>query len=66
VTAPLILWLMRLFRDTPQEKAAVQALIISDDHFAANPLLASRRPRCGLQILARRAELARLIAWYSR
>src|SRR5207249_4278195 len=64
VTVPLILWLMRLFRDLPQEKAAIQALIIVDDHFGSNPLLASRRLRLGFQILARRGELARLIAWY--
>jgi lysine-N-methylase len=66
VTVPLILWVMRLFRNVPQEQAAVQAISIVDDHFGYNPLLASRRLRLGLQTLARRGELARLIAWYSR
>lgn len=66
VTVPLILWVMRLFHEVPQEKAAMHALTIIDDHFGFNPLLASRRLRLGLQILARRGELARLIAWYCR
>jgi hypothetical protein len=44
----------------------MQALTIIDDHFGANPLLASRRLRLGFQTLARRGDLARLIAWYSR
>jgi hypothetical protein len=50
----------------PREEAAVRALSIIDDHFGFNPLLASRRMRLGFQILARRGELSRLIAWYSR
>jgi lysine-N-methylase len=66
MTLPLTLWLMRLFRDLPQEKATIRALVILDDHFGFNPLLASRRLRWAWQTLARRGELARLIAWYSR
>jgi lysine-N-methylase len=66
VSMPLVLWVMRLCRDVPQEQAAMRALTILDDHFGFNPLLASRRLRLALQILARRGELARLIAWYSR
>jgi lysine-N-methylase len=66
VTVPMVLWLMRLFRDVPQEEAAVRALSIVDDHFGFNPLLASRRLRLGFRVLARRGDLGRLIAWYSR
>jgi lysine-N-methylase len=66
VTLPLILWVMRLFRDVPREEAAVKALTIIDDHFGFNPLLGSRRMRLAFGTLARRSELARLIAWYSR
>jgi lysine-N-methylase len=66
VTVPVVLWVMRLFRDVDPETAAVQALTIVDDHFGFNPLLASRRMRFAFRLLARRGELARLIAWYSR
>jgi len=66
VTVPLLLWVIRLFRDAAQEEAAVQALTIIDDHFGFNPLLASWRMRLAFRTLARRGELARLIAWYSR
>jgi lysine-N-methylase len=66
LTVPLNLWLMRLFRDMPPEKAAARALTIIDSHFCSNPVLASRRLRLGFQTLVRRGELAKLIAWYSR
>jgi lysine-N-methylase len=66
LTMPLNLWLMRLFRDLQPEKAAARALTIIDGHFCSNPVLASRRLRLGFQTLARRGELAKLIAWYSR
>jgi lysine-N-methylase len=66
VTLPLILWLIRLNRDLPQEEAVLRALTIVDGHFGSSPLLASRRLRLGFQALARRGELSRLIAWYSR
>jgi lysine-N-methylase len=66
VTVPLILWLMRLFRDLPQDRAAMQALTIIDDHFGFNPLLGTWRMRLGFRFLARRGDLSRLIAWYSR
>jgi hypothetical protein len=65
-TLPLILWVTRHLRDLPRDQAVVQALTIIDDHFGANPLLASWRLRLGFRTLARRGELARLIAWYSR
>jgi lysine-N-methylase len=66
VTLPLILWVLRLSRDVPRDQAAVRALTIIDDHFGFNPLLGSSRLRLGFRLLARRGELARLIAWYSR
>jgi lysine-N-methylase len=63
---PLALWLSRLFRDVPREKAVVTALTVLDDHFGYNPVLYSLRQRMGLRILAWRGDLARLTAWYSR
>jgi lysine-N-methylase len=66
VTVPVILWLVRLFRDVPPVEAAVKALTVVDYHLGFNPLLASLRLRLGFRSLARRGELARLIAWYSR
>jgi lysine-N-methylase len=66
VTVPLVLWVMRLFREVPREEAAVRALSIIDDNFGFNPLLGRWRMRVGFRTLARRGELARLIAWYSR
>jgi lysine-N-methylase len=66
VTLPLILWVLRLYRDISREAAAVKALTIIDDHFGFNPLLGTRRMRLALRTIARRGELARLIAWYSR
>ena len=66
VTVPLVLWVMRLFRDLAQDEAAIRALTIIDDHFGFNPLLATRRMRLGFRHLARHGELSRLIAWYSR
>jgi lysine-N-methylase len=62
----LILWLIRLHRDVAPAEAATRALTIVDDNFGYNPLLGTLRLRLGLQTLARRGELARLIAWYSR
>jgi lysine-N-methylase len=66
VTVPMILWVMRLYRDVSREEAARRAIGIVDDHFGYNPLLGTRRLRLGVQTLARSGELARLIAWYSR
>jgi lysine-N-methylase len=65
-TLPVILWMMRIFRDMPPEASAIRAIGIVDDHFGYNPILASRRLRWALNLLARRGELARLIAWYGR
>jgi lysine-N-methylase len=66
VTVPLVLWVMRLYRDIPQTDAAAKAIGIVDDHFGYNPLLGSLRIRWAIRILARTGDLARLIAWYSR
>jgi lysine-N-methylase len=66
MTVPLVLWVMRLFRDIPRHEAAVRAVSIVDDHFGFNPLLATRRIRLGLQTIVRRGELTRLIARYGR
>jgi lysine-N-methylase len=66
LTLPIVLWLARAFRDRPRHEAIIEALTIVDDHVGFNPVLATRRQRLSFRILARRGELARLIAWYSR
>ncbi len=66
VTVPLILWVMRLFKDVSREQAAIQTLSIIDHHFGFNPLLASWRMRLGFKTLVRHGDLTRLIAWYGR
>lgn len=66
LTAPILLWVSRAFRDRPRHEAIMQALTIVDDHVGFNPVLATRRQRLSFRILARRGEVARLIAWYSR
>jgi hypothetical protein len=63
---PILMWLSRAYTDRPRQEAIVQALSIVDDHVGFNPVLATRRQRLSFRILARRGELARLIAWYSR
>jgi lysine-N-methylase len=66
LTFPVILWVARAFPDGPRERAVMKALTIVDDHVGFNRVLGTLRQRFGFQILARRGELARLIAWYSR
>ena len=66
LTLPLVLWVARQYRDIPREQAVINALTVVDDHFGFNPVLNTMRQRLGLGILARRGEIARLIAWYSR
>ncbi|MBY0232437.1 MAG: YkgJ family cysteine cluster protein [Gemmataceae bacterium] len=66
MTLPLILWVSRQWRDVPREQAVTNALTVVDDHFGINPVLGTLRQRMSLGILARRGEIARLIAWYSR
>jgi hypothetical protein len=66
LTLPIILWVARAFRDCPRHEAVMRALTIVDDHVGFNPVLSTRRQRLSFRILARRGELSRLIAWYSR
>jgi lysine-N-methylase len=66
LTYPILMWLSRAYTDRPRPEAITQALTIVDDHVGFNPVLATRRQRLSFRILARRGELARLIAWYSR
>jgi hypothetical protein len=56
----------RALRPLPCEEALTKALSIVDDHVGFNRVLGSLRQRIGFKILARRGELARLVAWYSR
>jgi lysine-N-methylase len=62
----VILWLVRIMGDLPREEAATLAVSIVDNNFGFNRSLGSLRQRLGLNILARRGELEKLIAWYSR
>lgn len=66
LTLPILLWLSRAYPDRPRLQAIVEALTIVDYHVGYNPVLGTRRQRLSFRILARRGELARLIAWYSR
>jgi lysine-N-methylase len=66
LTFPAILWLARVFRDLPREEALTLALRVVDDNFGFNPLLGTRRQLLGQRIMARRGDLARLVAWYGR
>jgi lysine-N-methylase len=66
LTLPVILWLMRAFHAKSTADAAIEAIRIVDDHLGLNPLLGKFRQRLASNILARRGELERLIAWYSR
>jgi lysine-N-methylase len=50
----------------PKEEAIVTALRIVDDNFGYNPLLGARRQLSAARMLARRGDIARLVAWYSR
>ena len=43
-----------------------RALSIVDDHFGFNRVLGTLRQRLSFKILARRGEISRLVAWYSR
>jgi lysine-N-methylase len=66
VTLPVLLWVSRAFDKLPPAEAVTRALSIVDDHFGFNRVLGTLRQRLSFTILARRGELARLIAWYSR
>jgi lysine-N-methylase len=66
LTFPIILWLARAFGETPREEAVTRAIRIVDHPFGYSPLLGARRQRFSLGMLARRGELEKLVAWYSR
>jgi lysine-N-methylase len=66
LTLPVLLWLYRVLENFPGEEAAVRAIGMVDNNFGFNPLLGMMRQRLSLGILARRSELEKLIAWYSR
>lgn len=67
LTFPVAMWLFRMYRPQRSARDAMaQAMVIVDDHFGFNPMLASLRQRLGLNILSTTGELTRLIAWYSR
>ncbi len=65
LTLPAVLWLARAM-DGPREQAVTRALSLVDDHFGYNPVLGTRRLRFVMGTLARRGEVEKLIAWYSR
>ena len=67
LTLPILLWVSRMFRPAKSAREAlIQALVIVDDHYGFNPMLATSRQRLSFRILASSGELARLVAWYSR
>jgi lysine-N-methylase len=66
LTYPVTMWLRRVFGNLPPIEAVRQALSIMDDHYGFNRVLGTLRQRFSFGILARRGELDRLIAWYSR
>ncbi len=67
LTFPAVLWLTRNFsRTMPYDEAITLALRLVDDNFGFNPLLGSSRQLFALRTLARRGEIAKLVAWYSR
>src|SRR5262249_23722770 len=66
LTYPVTMWLRRVFHHLPAVAAVQQALNIADDHYGFNRVLGTVRQRLAFRILARREELDRLIAWYSR
>src|SRR5262249_28056327 len=66
LTLPVLLWVSRAFADLAPDQGLIKALSIVDDHFGFNRVLGKRRQRLSFSIMARRGELAKLIAWYSR
>jgi lysine-N-methylase len=66
LTYPVLMWVRRTFAKDSPEEAVTKALSIVDDHFGFNRVLGSLRQRFSFRLLARRSELSRLIAWYTR
>jgi lysine-N-methylase len=63
LTFPVALWLARAIGGP---EAMTKALTVVDDHFGYNPVFRTARVRFIQRALARRGDLARLIAWYGR
>src|SRR5262249_49152433 len=66
VTYPVTMWLRRVFCNLPPVEAVQRALIVVDDHYGFNRVLGSLRQRFSFRLLARRGDLDRLVARYSR
>jgi lysine-N-methylase len=66
LTLPMILWLKRAFTDVSPVNAVQQAIQVVDDHFGGNPMLGFPHVQYLVRTLAKRGELERLVAWYSR
>lgn len=66
LTFPVALWLARAIPIQPRDAAVAQALNLVDDHFGYHAVLGTRRVRFVQATLARRSEIARLIAWYGQ
>jgi lysine-N-methylase len=66
LTYPVIMWVMRSWKDLPRTEAVMRALTIVDDHFGYNRVLRSGRQRFSFRLLTRTGEMQKLIAWYSR
>jgi lysine-N-methylase len=66
LTLAAILWLTRALAPIAPKEAIEKAISLVDDHFGGNPLLGMRHFRYFQRTLARRGELEKLVAWYSR
>ncbi len=66
LTLPMILWLRRAFSDVTPATAVQQAIQLVDDHFGGDPMLGFPHIKYLVGTLARRGELEKLVAWYSR
>jgi lysine-N-methylase len=66
LTLPVILWITRVMADVSRNEAVERAIAMVDRNFGFNPILGMQRQRLALRILSNRAELEKLIGWYSR
>lgn len=66
LTLPVLRWWGRAFAELPAEEALARAFRVVDHNYGYSPLVGSRRQRGSWNILSRRGELVKLIAWYSR
>jgi len=62
------MWLTRVLASDgrPLDDAVMTAVRIVDDNFGFNPLLGRGRQRFALNLLGKRGELPKLIAWYGK